>query len=168
MLALGPLLLPALVGCGGAAGTVDGVTFNPCAPLALVPDSSATPAQATGVAAALALWNGMAASRLSVTAAPPADSSSVPVHFQEAAPPLYGFYDPKAGAVFINEDLGDAPLAVTIAHEVGHAFGLVHVPSETRASVMNPGNLSVTPTGADVAALTELWGQCPPVDPAAR
>lgn len=69
--------------------------------------------------------------------------------------------------IFINDDLDGQPLAVTVAHELGHAFGLVHVDPSVRASVMNPGNLSTPPTAADAAQVTGLWGACPPLDPSA-
>jgi predicted Zn-dependent protease len=47
-----------------------------------------------------------------------------------------------------------------IAHELGHAFGLVHVSPDTRPSVMNPGNTTVAPNDGDRAALEALWGTC--------
>ena len=47
-----------------------------------------------------------------------------------------------------------------IAHELGHAFGLFHVPASERISLMNPGNLTTPPTTADQAALAALWGSC--------
>ena len=62
--------------------------------------------------------------------------------------------------MFINTDLAGAPLAVTIAHEIGHAFGLVHVPADQRTSVMNPNNLVVEPTAEDVDTLATRWGGC--------
>jgi hypothetical protein len=158
-----PALAP-LLGCGASADAPTGplVTFDACAPLVLVPDASATDAQLAGLTAAVALWNGTAATQLQVGTAPPAGASTVPLHFQPAAAPMHGLYDPHAVAIFINDDLSDlaSPLAVTIAHEVGHAFGLVHIPEGTRASVMNPGNLSTTPNAGDVAALADLWGTC--------
>ncbi|HVR00521.1 MAG TPA: matrixin family metalloprotease [Polyangia bacterium] len=87
-------------------------------------------------------------------------SGAVPLHFQAAAPPSHGFFDPARGEIFVNVDLGARPLAVTIAHELGHAFGLVHVTD--RASVMTAGNLDVQPNVGDVAALAKLWGACGP------
>jgi len=48
----------------------------------------------------------------------------------------------------------------SVAHELGHAFGLVHVPQSERTSLMNPGNISTPPTVEDQAALAALWGTC--------
>ena len=146
--------------------------FDPCLPLALVVDEGTSAARVAGAGAAVDLWNQAAASRLSVEsatpalgpagappAAPPADApATLPVHFEVAAAPSHGYYDPERGEVLINDDLMARSLVVTIAHEVGHAFGLVHVSG--RPSVMNPGNLDVEPNAGDVAALAALWGAC--------
>ena len=56
--------------------------------------------------------------------------------------------------------LGGSAQAVTIAHEIGHAFGLAHVPAGERASVMNPGNLNIEPNADDAATLALRWGAC--------
>ena len=162
------LAAAALGGCGAPNDTPTGpfVTFDACAPLVLVPDASATDAQRSGISAALALWNTAAGTHLDVSATPMDGLSTMPIHFQAAAAPMHGLYDPQAVAIFINDDLSglSSELAVTIAHEVGHTFGLLHIPDGTRASVMNPGNLSVTPNPADVAALASIWGSCPTTD----
>jgi hypothetical protein len=111
------------------------------------------------VATAASWWNAAAGARLSVAGAQPAPAgAAVPVSFQAAAAPSHGLYDPEHGAVLINDDLSGRFVAVTVAHEVGHAFGLVHVSG--RPSVMNPGNLDVAPNDGDVADLVSLWGRC--------
>ena len=51
---------------------------------------------------------------------------------------------------------------MTIAHEIGHAFGLWHVKPSVRRSVMNPGNTTVTPTERDVDSVRALWGKLRP------
>jgi hypothetical protein len=150
-------------GPGTAAGGPGGLSFDPCAPVALVPDAASTPGEQEGVAVAVALWNQAAATRLGVG---PSDAVEVPVHFQTAAAPDHGLYDAARGQIYINDDLSGPPLAITVAHEIGHAFGLVHVDPAIRASVMNAGNQTTPPTPADAGQLSALWGACPPLDPA--
>jgi hypothetical protein len=166
-------LLPLTAGCGeassGQAQSPDqtssqssqtDVRFDPCRPLTLIVQNGATPEEAAGVQAAAIAWNDAAGAQLTVVAAgsETPGAPQLPVSFQRAATPSHGFFDPVAGRVLINEDLAGHPLAITIAHEVGHAFGLVHVTG--RPSVMNPGNLDVDPNTGDVGALATLWGAC--------
>jgi len=113
-------------------------------------------AQAAGVAAAMPLWNDRAGTHLMMAA--DRAGPGLPIHFQAAGAPFHGLYDAPSGQVFINTDLAGAPLAVTIAHEIGHAFGLVHIPADQRSSVMNPNNLVVEPTAEDVDTLATRWG----------
>jgi hypothetical protein len=156
------------IGCGqdpSASGPA--VAFNPCAQVTLVPDATATAAQVQGVAAGAALWNASAASDLL-----PGNSDgggagpTLPIHFQIAAPPFHGLYDAPSGQIYINDDLTGEELAITIAHEIGHSFGLVHIPTNVRPSLMNPANLTVLPTAADVATLAGIWGRCGSLDAA--
>jgi hypothetical protein len=164
--------LPALLACAACeapAPSGPAVTFDPCRPLALTPDADASPPQRAGIAAGMALWTAVMPVKLSLLDAPaeaPADPSSdasgaaVPVHFQSAAANFHGLYDAAAAQIFINRDLEGAPLAIAVAHEVGHAFGLAHVSAGDRPSVMNPGNLTVEPNAADADALMSAWGTC--------
>ena len=148
------------VGCGdgGASQSDDQVLFDACAPLPLVADAEVTEAQAAGIRAAIALWNERAGTRL--TLAVERSEPGLPIHFQAAAPPFHGLYDAPTGQVFINTDLAGEALAITIAHEVGHAFGLSHVPAGQYTSVMNPNNLVVEPTAEDKDTLAMRWGVC--------
>ena len=150
----------AAAGCGGAGGESAGdpIAFDACAPLPLLTDAGLTDAEAAGVVAGAALWNQRAGTHLMM--APDPGAVGLPIHFQNAAAPFHGFYDAPSGQVFINTDLSGAALAVTIAHEIGHAFGLVHVPADQRTSVMNPNNLVVEPTAQDIDTLAMRWGVC--------
>ena len=119
--------------------------------------TDATAAQQTSVADALSLWSARGISAFAL-----GDADGVDVVFTSGNPAVYGYYDDTAGIVYVNATVTDpAQRAVTIAHELGHALGLVHVPAQVRASVMNPGNLSVDPTDGDVAAVVARWGECP-------
>jgi Matrixin len=165
VLALSALSLAAAFVAGCGTGPADpsatAIHFDPCQALAVVGDSGATADQLTAVGDGIGLWNRSIATRLFMNGGTPAPSvPALLIHFQPAGPPFHGLYDDQIGAVFINTDLDAHPRIVTIAHEIGHAFGLVHVSG--RPSVMNPGNLTVEPTAEDVAAVAALWGVCPP------
>lgn len=161
-----------VVGCADDSASGDpGLTFNACAPLEIAVGASSSAQQMQGIADALAMWNQQAGTALtSIAVASPAPEPSsgpdtalpmVPLIFQVAAPPFHGFYDAPTGTVFINQDLTDvAALHITVAHEIGHAFGLSHVAASARASLMNPGNTTVGLTPTDVDALAALWGRC--------
>jgi hypothetical protein len=162
------------LGCAPApASGGPAVTFDPCTPVMLIPDANATADQVAGVAAGAALWNASAGADVLTTSALPSPlpgdggvAPTLPIHFQTAAAPFHGLYDAPNGQIFINEDLTGEELAITVAHEVGHSFGLVHIPPDQRASLMNPGNLTVLPTPQDVATLAGLWGRCGSLDAA--
>ena len=137
-----------------------------CAPLAITA-TAATPAEQAGIDGALALWRDHGVSAFDAspgapTAAPDAaPDAMIDIQFADAAATFHGVYDPVAGRVLINRDLTDpATVAIVVAHELGHAFGLVHISPATRLSLMNPGNLVTPPTDADQQAVEALWGRC--------
>jgi hypothetical protein len=134
----------ALVACASSDDTIDR-TFDPCA---LAISAAGDPTQMAGITDGLALW-GIA----------PSDGETLEVRFEHAAPAFHGFYDDERGIVLVNQRITDPKaLAIVIAHELGHAFGLPHV--DDRASLMNRGNLSITPTDDDRALVTARWGSC--------
>ena len=112
----------------------------------------------------MALWTAVMPVQLTLTeetgGASTVETPAVPVHFQAAAANFHGLYDPAVAQIFINRELGGAPLAIAVAHEVGHAFGLAHVSASERPSIMNPGNLTVEPNAADADTLISAWGDC--------
>lgn len=145
-------------------GTLGDVrTFDACSPLA-VTAPAATDAQRASLAGASAAWASVGVTAIDDTGSA---TDSVALVFANGSPAEYGFYDGAASppTITINLDLDDTTRAVAIAHELGHAFGLVHVPAATRASVMNPGNLVVAPTADDAAAISAIWGACAPNAP---
>jgi hypothetical protein len=145
-----------LAGCGsGPSGPA--LTFDPCQPV-VIAAPSVTADQRTGITDAIALWSAAGVTTLSM-----GDAPQVTIEYKAGASIEYGFYDDTTATVYVNTEVTDAALrAIVVAHELGHALGLVHVPAATRLSVMNPGNLTVAPTADDVAALAAIWGSCPP------
>ncbi len=139
--------------------SADAIRFDPCQPVAVALDVGGTANQQTGARAAIGWWLATAGARLSMDGP---SGVALPVHFQPAAAPSHGFFDPARGEIFVNDDLSGDALAVVVAHELGHAFGLVHVTG--RASVMNAGNVDVAPNVGDAADLSAVWGTCGPAD----
>jgi hypothetical protein len=94
--------------------------------------------------------------QLGIGAAP-----GLPILFERGDVYYRGTYWDSLGVISIASDqlaVEDYPLA--IAHELGHAFGLLHVDPAERRSVMNVGNLEVAPTGEDAAAVRAMWPSC--------
>ncbi len=133
-------------------------TFDPCA-AAVAPETAAAD-ELDAVSAGIALWNGAAKLQLALDGDAPPEWPRIPLRFQDAAGGFHGLYDDEHVIVFINRRLDPAYRPVVIAHELGHTFGLVHIAPEARTSLMNAGNLDVTPTAEDVAALFAIWGTC--------
>jgi hypothetical protein len=178
------LSLSHLVGCADESAGGPGRTFDACTPLDIGVAPALTAEQMQGVTDALAMWNQAAGTALApmtmaagagasgttdgptTTATAASSTPLVPLIFQVAAPPFHGLYDDRAGRIYVNQDLTDvAPLRITIAHEIGHAFGLPHVSASLRRSLMNSGNTTIGITPEDVAALAAIWGRCPPAAP---
>lgn len=130
-------------------------TFDACQPLRLVVDSS----HAADLDAAITAWAAVGVTSLSrgeVVAGE--DVASLPVHFVAGASSEFGLY--TGDEIAINDELDGSAVAVVIAHEIGHAIGLVHIAPDARVSVMNPGNLAAGPTLDDDAAVAAIWGRC--------
>lgn len=151
------LALLSLAACGDPPDNPDPVLYDPCS--AVIVPEAAEPAELASVGEAVAIWNRALGGRMRVAELP--EPGSIPVRFRDAAPLFLGFYDDEGGAVLVNRRLGeDRARAVTVAHELGHAFGLAHVERDRRASIMNPANVDTEPTAEDVLALEARWGGC--------
>lgn len=151
--------LAVLAACSGSDPSASAVAHDPCVPLA-VQAPGATSEQQAGIADALALWQGRG---VTAFASEDAAAALITIRFESAADTFHGLYEPDEADILINRDLASdrTPLSIVIAHELGHAFGLVHVDPAIRLSLMNAGNLVTPPTEADQRALAELWAACP-------
>lgn len=156
----------ALVAACGGSESVSVEAHDACAPLALHV-AQATSIQQAGVNDALALWRSHGITAMSISdAVGDAGDDAIHVRFADAAETFHGVYDPPSASILINRDLTtgktSAELAIVIAHELGHVYGLVHIDRDDRLSLMNAGNLTTPPTADDQRALEALWGACPP------
>jgi hypothetical protein len=172
--------LSAILMCATSAGLTfgcfensdDGGAFflDACQPTLVVPAADATADERAGIGEALALWSEVGGPPTSLGDG--SQSQVLAIGFQRAAPSFFGLYRPDRGDILINRGLTDPTArAITIAHEIGHAFGLMHV--EGRASLMNPGNLQIPPGDLEVRLVIERRGPCPatselPAQPAAE
>lgn len=148
-----------LAGCasqppGAPEPAGDALVFDPCSPVA-VAAPGASDDQLASIDSGLALW------RAQGTGLVRGDPPEITIAFRDAAAAIYGFYDDTTATVYVNIHLADdAQRAITVAHELGHALGLVHIAPAIRASVMNPGNLTIEPNDGDRVALARRWGSC--------
>jgi hypothetical protein len=132
--------------------------LDPCLPTLLVVSPDATDDERAGIAAALQLWSAVGGPSISLEG--PSGAQPLPIGFERAAPAFFGLYRPDHGDILINRGLVDpTSRAITIAHEVGHAFGLAHVNGQR--SLMNPGNLVIPPGEREVQLIGERRGPCP-------
>jgi hypothetical protein len=148
------------LGCGSQAeDAVIDIVFDPCDRTLVVPADDVTALERDSIAEAIAMWNEVMATQL--TLEPAGSEPALGVRFEDAAPMFHGVYEDEIGVVVVNRRLTGADRSITLAHELGHAFGLQHVSSGERTSVMNAGNLDVAPTDGDAISVFALWGECP-------
>lgn len=144
--------------CGSADSTID-LTHDVCSEIT-VAAGAASDAQRAAIDHAIELWRGRGVHALA-RAEPGLTRGARPslaVVFEDASAAIRGHYDDEHGIVYINARITDPePLAIVIAHELGHAFGLVH---GAAPSVMESGNLATPPTEVDQRTLEALWGPC--------
>jgi hypothetical protein len=143
-------------GCSGDQDESIDIVHDVCAPPRLMAPT-ATEVQALGIDLSTQLWRARGVPQLGLGAT----ESIIEVRFEGSSSPSFGYYDDETGVIYINAQISDpSVLSIVIAHELGHAFGLLHVERDDRASLMNPGNIATPPTEADQHELERLWGVC--------
>jgi hypothetical protein len=113
----------------------------------VAPAADASAEERAGVEAAVELWDMVGGPAISREAGhhPVAALQTLPIGFERAAPSFFGLYRPAHADILINRALSDTTArAITIAHEMGHAFGL-----------------AIPPGAEDVRLINERRGPCP-------
>lgn len=152
-------MLVALAACG-PSGPPSYVALDPCAGLAIISHAT-TEMERDGIVDALALWRARGVAAFDVATRESVPGAVIEVRFEDAGSVFRGVYDPEAGHVVINREIADrTTMAIVIAHELGHVFGLAHIAATTRVSLMNPGNVATPPTDGDQRELEAMWGTC--------
>lgn len=131
--------------------------YDPCEGIDIRTPEDTRPEELVAIDAAIDYWQTVSDIRISRSFWPP--DQTLDISFEEAALLFRGVYEDELGDVVVNRRLKNPDdMAITIAHELGHALGLPHINS--RSSVMNDGNLEFEPLESDVTALVDLWGPC--------
>ncbi len=135
------------------------VVFDPCTDLRIAVSSVADPADAAAVDAAMAEWSHVLPVHYEIVH--DASPDVLRVRFSSGDSYFRAIYWDAVGTVEISRDrLAPADYPLAVAHELGHSFGLLHVDPSVRTSVMNVGNLSVSPTQDDAAEVSARWDSC--------
>jgi IrrE N-terminal-like domain len=147
--------------CAGPPEDGPVIEYDPCQPTLLELAADANESERAAVATAVELWAQAGGPSLTVEAGTGQDGAQVlPIGFQPAAPVFFGLYRPERGDIVINRQLSDPRArAITVAHEIGHAFGLMHV--RDHRSLMNPGNLQIPPSQDEARQIYARQSACP-------
>lgn len=134
--------------------------YDPCSPLTIAVEPDLGTAEAVGVEDAVLAWARVLPTRIEVGSGS-ARRDVLPIRFVSGNTFYRAIYWDSLGTISISRDrLAPEQYAVAIAHELGHAFGLLHVAPEERPSVMNVGNVEVAPTERDAAEVAARWETC--------
>ena len=129
--------------------------------MTIAPAEDTRPAELQGIADAVGAWSRVLPTRIEVGAPSVAAADALTIRFESGDAFYRAIYWDAWGEIAISRArLHEDDYAVAIAHELGHAFGLFHVPADQRLSVMNEGNLEAVPDEVDAQAVADLWAAC--------
>lgn len=142
-----------------ANDTID-TTFDPCSPLTIATSADTEEHELQSIEEAIVAWDQVLPTQISAGNSS-GEANELSVFFDSGDTFFRAIYFDKLGAIHISrQKLAPEDFALAIAHELGHAFGLRHVPDQERASVMNVGNLVIPPNAGDAFAVGALWESC--------
>jgi len=142
-----------------SSDTIDTV-YDPCSALTVVVDDDISDEQIAGIERAIELWGNVLPAQITIGSGPKA-RDALPIRFEPGEPFYRGMYWDAIGEISIASDrLAPKDYGLAIAHELGHAFGLLHVAKNERLSVMNVGNLEIAPTEQDATNVRARWPSC--------
>jgi hypothetical protein len=134
--------------------------FDPCSPLTIMPGSDTQAHEIQGIEDAILAWDRVLPTRIDI-GDPVDDSPVISIYFDPGDTFYRALYLDKRGEILVSRDrLSADDLGLAIAHELGHAFGLLHVSKDERPSVMNVGNLEFLPSAEDSHLVSDLWAAC--------
>ena len=134
--------------------------FDPCSPQTIIPGLGTQESELQSIEDALQLWAQVLPMQL-VVGEPSDTAPGLSIQFDSGDTFYRAIYFDNTGEILIGRDkLDPDDLALALAHELGHAFGLFHVPGSERLSVMNVGNLTIDPTPEDGLRVSDLWESC--------
>lgn len=175
-ISLSVFLLFLLFICGCAKAEPDNfidIVFDPCDSISIDAQAISTDEQYQAIQDSIRMWNDLLGASIKLHVPGPYSEfpltknvfledadRTIPVVFDKAAEAFRGYYDDENGVIYINDRLAKENIAFTLAHEIGHAFGLFHIEEDVRISVMNHGNMTIAPNLDDAADVEKLWGRC--------
>jgi hypothetical protein len=134
--------------------------FDPCSELTVVAAEGTEPHELASIEEAVLVWDQVLPTEIAVGSSADA-AGTLAIHFDSGDTFYRAIYFDALATIRVSRDkLAPEDYPIAIAHELGHAFGLFHVDSDERESVMNAGNLEILATRADADEVRALWAAC--------
>src|SRR5262245_28437840 len=118
------------------ADEVAETVFDPCSTTAIAPVTGTAAEEVQSIEDALQLWAEVLPVHAEV-ALEEAPAPALVIEFESGKTFYRAMYWDSLGLISISRDrLQPEDYAIALAHELGHAFGLPHIPEQQRSSVM--------------------------------